>query len=157
MHTSKRFIGILLVAFLFSLVVLLLRGNEDGWRSESRSSEEYAGKNEKETPMLEVRGFTSYAIGGLVCGEGKVKNVSGEKLGYVRSIFTFYERDGSVFDFSEGYVNSKRTLLLPDEEALFKRCVEDKDFQADTKKTKFQFRGKIGDAYDDKVLGFEMK
>ena len=169
MHTSKRFIGILLVALLLGLVVLLLRGNEDGWVCENgawvkhgnpstaQPSERCVGEIEKNVPLLEVRKFTSYAIGELVCGEGTLKNVSGGKLGYVRSIFTFYAKDGSVFDFSEGYVNSKRTMFLPDEEALFKRCINDKESNVDTKKTKVEFRGKIGDIYDDKILGSEMK
>lgn len=169
MHTSKRFIGILLVALLLGLVVLLLRGNEDGWLCENgvwvkhgnpsaaQPSEQCVGEIEKKAALLEMHGFTSYAIGELVCGEGTVKNISGKRLGYVRSIFTFYEKNGSVFDFSEGYVNSKRTMFLPDEEAQFKRCINDKGSDVDTRKTKVEFRGKVGDVYDDEILGFEMK
>lgn len=169
MHTSKRFIGILLVALLLGLVILLLRGNEDGWLCENgvwvkhgnpsaaQPSDRCVREIEKKPVFLEVRGFTSYAIGELVCGEGTVKNVSGEKLGYVRSIFTFYGKDGDVFDFSEGYINSKKAMFFPDENAVFKRCIEDKESKIDIGKVKFEFEGKIGDVYKDENIGFGMK
>ena len=177
MKSSIVFPVILGLALLLCLGGLLLRGNEDVWICEKNPSTDLGewvkrgnpsapipaepcdtGTTDvavtKQSAMLSVSGFKAYSFGETICAEGTVKNISAEKLGYVRSIFTFYEADGSVFDFSDGLINSSRGILMPGEEALFKRCTADKNAQIDTAKTKVHFEGKIGDIYKNTDLLF---
>ena len=49
--------------------------------SAAQPSDRCVREIEKKPVFLEVRGFTSYAIGELVCGEGTVKKVSGKPKG----------------------------------------------------------------------------
>lgn len=157
MHISKHIIGAVLIICLALLVVLLLGGggrDDQYCLSLAPFLEEGCNDGIEKEALLDVLEFKSYIIGTLACGEGVVKNISKERLGYVRSILTFYEKDGNVFDFSEGYINSEGKMFLPGEEALFKRCIEDDMSKADTDRTKAAFIGKVGDDFDDRNLYF---
>lgn len=169
MFKSKRFISILIFTAVFVLVIFLLRGNEDSWICENgewikhgnptaqKPTEKCSGDSDSMVSLVRVSDFRVNRLGDLVCGEGVIKNTSATTLGYVRATFLFYTNKGGVYDFSEGYIGSKRGIFMPNEEAQFKRCVDDKDISVDLDKTKIYFEGNIGDSFKREEIYFKIE
>jgi len=146
MTISRRFIFFLVGALVFGLAVFF-------FTSLSPMTSVPSDAEGDMRVMLEVNNFKANRLGDVVCAEGTVKNTSGERLGYVGAIITFFD-EGGVFDFSEGYIQSKRPIFMPGEEARFSRCIEDGDGAVDASRTKVNFFGRVNDGIEKRELRF---
>lgn len=106
--------------------------------------------------FLSLSELKSERIGPRVCVKGDGTNVSESTLGYVKVFVVLFSKNGEVFDFASGDIQSTRIMRSGDTFS-FSRCVEDEKGEIDEKKYEIHFEGKIGSDYKNTEITYVMK